>query len=357
MYFHALSPEWAEKYRKEKIEVRKLWKPKRYYWLLLPVTVLINVFSLKKQIKKTDVVYATGFPVNLIAVLISNKTISHCFEPLPIFYDPIRISSLPPFSRLCVIVARKLYAWLDVFAIRTSSRLTTLNVSVEKFILETYRRKPDAYIPNGVDTDFFRLKTEKIPAHFIKHPCIIGHSTDYTIFKGTPYLLRALVTLVKKTKNFKVLISESVADTGMKREYLSYIRASGLKEHVVFVGNLSDTQLVTFYKHIDVFIFTGSHQSAGGATASLSVIEAQACGTPVIRSIGNGDEIINHHTGFYIDPSNPRQIADALYRFIYMPQKTRRTLRKNTRAYVLSQFTWKHAVSALDVLISTLNSI
>lgn len=112
--------------------------------------------------------------------------------------------------------------------------------------------------------------------------------------------------------------------------------------------------MVDYYRSLDVFCYTGSPECGGGATASLSVIEAQACGVPVIRSIGNNDEIIDNMTGYAVNPNRGEDVAGAIIKFNKLTNSQRRTMKKNARKYVLRYFSWNKSVSTLNRLIQTL---
>lgn len=347
LYVHSINSYWRLLYEKEHIDVQLLWTPKHLYWILLPITLAVNFARLRHIVSRNDLVYATNFPVNLLAVFLSSKTLCHCFEPLAIFYDTRRIDSLPAFSRFCVIVAKHLYAFLDKYAVRTSTILTTLNSAVTPYILAAYGRKPDAYIPNGIDTVFFSPGPTKQPGVFV-----IGHSTDYTVFKGTEQFLRGLNKL-KQYGQFAALITETINDPVMRNKYKQMSAAMNLDTHVRFVGNLSEKKLVRFYQSIDVYCYTGSPHSAGGATASLSVLEAQACGTPVVRSFGSKHEIVNGQTGYYINPDNPADIAKKLETFMRNPN-LRYNMGRRAREYVTGNHRWDIAISRLKKNLSKL---
>ena len=154
-YTERISPYWRLNFVKNAISVKTLWRPSHLYWPLLPITLTINYLMLKRKIIPDDIILSTNFPVNLLSVLLSRKTLCHCFEPMVIFYDPIRIDTLSLKSRLFVKTAKLLYSWLDKYAINHSHYLTTLNHAVEKYILAVHGRKPDAFIPNGIDAKRF----------------------------------------------------------------------------------------------------------------------------------------------------------------------------------------------------------
>lgn len=352
LYLHRISPHWLRLYQKHNIDVHLLWTPPHLFWLLLPATLLINFFELKKSVHKTDVLFATNFPMNFLAVVISDKAICHCFEPLAIFYDPVRISSLSPFSRFCVAVAKFLYAPMDKWAYARSAVLTALGPSVEPYIIETYGRKPDIHLRNGVDCRFFSAAENK--KHYSGRPFILGHSTDYTIFKGTEDFLAIVAFLKKSGHTVEARISESIPDREVKKRYLRHIKQWGIADAVRFVGNVSEQDLPKYYRSLDVFVYTGSPECAGGSTASLSVLEAQSCGTPVIRSRGDDHEIIDGKTGYYIDPHDYTGAGTKIAHALSLPEKFRRQMRKAARVYIRSRFDWNFTG---NILIKTIKKL
>lgn len=353
LYIHRINVYWRRRYEESNIRTQLLWTPRRFYWLVLPYTIWRNVGVLRKQIRNNDVIFATNFPVNLMGVLVSDKTLCHCFEPIAIFYDHLRIKSLPTFSRICVTVARLCYSWLDKYAVRNCAILTTLNTSVTPHILATYGKQPDAYIRNGVDCDFFSPSPAKRKKSQIT---LLGHSTDYTIFKGTEQLFEILRELKQMTTNFRVIITESIHDQSMFQKYTDTIARYGLTKYVSFAGNLTENRMKQFYRTIDYYIYTGSPHSAGGSTASLSVLESQACGTPVIRSVGNDDEIIHPETGYYIDPDNPAAAAHTIFRVITFSQPKRASMRAAARKHVVEKHSWDVASKTLERIIQKLKT-
>lgn len=346
----AISPYWEEKYRSIHIPIRIFWKPMHFYWILLPVFLLKNFLEYRKRIKN-NIIVATNFPISLLAVLLSNKTVIHCFEPLPIFYDNVRIQSLPAFSRMCVLFSKKIYAWLDSYAIKKCSLLTTLNLSVEKHIISTYDRKCDGYLSNGIDSHLFAMKSFKNKKN---KTYVIGHSTDYTVFKGTDSFLRSLPLLTKKFPNLSVIITESMTDPEMKNLYKKFVKDHSLSGNVSFVGTLTEKQLVSFYQKIDVYCYTGSPDCAASSTASLSVLEAESCGTPVVRTIGDYEEIIDGKTGYYCNPKIPEDICEKTTTLLNLPLSKQANMGNACRKYVKEKFSWDKTSATLSSLIKKL---
>jgi glycosyltransferase involved in cell wall biosynthesis len=348
-----ISDDWRKLYEQSGIRVTKLWRPPAMYWSLLPLTLLVNYLLLRRFIRRGSTVISTNFPLNYLAVLLSDSTICHCFEPLAIFYDEARIASLPFKSRLFVKAAKFLYMPLDKYAIRKSRLFTTLNESVKRHILKTHNRTPDGFIPNGIDLMHFSPDAPPLLAGDRRF--VIVHSTDYTVFKGTECMIDALNVAAKRYPDLRVVVSESMHDERMKRQYLAKIRRLGLTRNIEFCGTVPEADLPGFYTSADVFLYLGNPHCAGGTTASLSVLEAQACGVPIIRSYGNDDEIISGKTGVYVDPFRAGEVAEAIIRFRRMPKAKLSAMRTSARRHVAAQFSWEKSVGMLQSYIDTLH--
>jgi len=254
-----------------------------------------------------------------------------------------------------VAAAKFLYAHFDKWAYRKTAILTALGPTVAPHIISIYGRDPDVYLPNGVDTNFFTpRKSHRAPMRRVFR---IGHSTDYTIFKGTDDFLSILARFSSLRIPFHASISESITDKVVKRRYMDFIRKHGLSRHVTFTGNIRELDFPDFYRSLDVFVYTGSPESAGGSTASLSVLEAQACGTPVIRSGGDDREILSGKTGYYIDPHDHVASASALAKFLRKETSVRIRFKKSAQTYVKAHFNWEVTSRVLFGIVRRLKSL
>jgi glycosyltransferase involved in cell wall biosynthesis len=185
----------------------------------------------------------------------------------------------------------------------------------------------------------------------------IGHSTDYTVFKGTQDFLAILARLKELRVPFRAVISESIADPITKRAYEDFIKTHNLSRDVTFVGTLSETGLVSFYRHLDVFVFTGSPEGSGAALASLSVLEAAACGVPVVRSIGDDGEVREGVTGYYINPHKALKAAKTIAKLLHMAPNERQRMRRAARAHVVRAYGWDASATLLQKEIARLSSL
>jgi len=334
---------WTNLFEVLQVTIYHLWKPKHLYWLLLPCSYVINFVRLKKFIRDTDTVFATVFPLSFLATLLTTQSIVFCFEPLSIFYDTLRIKTSSLKERFFLIMNKFLYVSVDALAVRRARILATLNKPVAQAIMKRYHRKPDVFIPNGVDTTKF--SPSALP--LIKkatHTYVLGHSTDFTVLKGTELLLRALPLVLKQHANVLLLISESIPNKKVLRTYQKLVESLHIQQNVRFVGSVPEERLPQFYTSCDCFCFVGSTKCVGSYSACLSAIEAEACGVPVIRTKGNDDEIIAGKTGFYFSSETPSALARGICTYLALPTSKKTLFKRNAREHVLKNFSWDVSV-------------
>ena len=102
-----------------------------------------------------------------------------------------------------------------------------------------------------------------------------------------------------------------VGDGELKPEFESLANTLNLKKQVVFVGDISDEQLPSYYGACDVLVLPSKDMSEG---FGLTLLEANATGKPCIASdIGGIPSVIeNNHNGILVPPNDPMSLAQAI---------------------------------------------
>ena len=346
------SSEWKSKFESERVVVTQtsaMTSTSIVYWLFLPYFLVQNYRVVKKILADDDIVISSMFPFNLIGSLLSSKHIFYCFEPFAFFYDKDLMKEQGFVKYILLEVLKTLYSWLDVYGTKKANKLLAINPSVGKSIKKIYEVTPNLYSYLGVDTKHFSpgssSKKNKLVTFF--------HSTDYTPLKGTNYLINTLQYLKKYKGKFKVVISESIENMAARRKILETVSEYEMQDSLHFLGHLSYNDLPKEYFKSTAYLFLGNPNATGATSASLSVLEAQSCGLPVLRSIGNTDEIIDGKTGFYIDPRNTKELAIRMEDVIINPN-TYIKMAKACRKHITSRYTWD---SVAKVFIQSIESL
>ena len=126
----------------------------------------------------------------------------------------------------------------------------------------------------------------------------------------------------------------------------NYSELSRIKEElslgneVVFTGYVPDQELVTLYNQASVFTMPSFDEGFG-----LPLIEAMACGAPVIASSGNSLEEVVGDAGLCVDPNDTDALALAIDS-ILLDQSYAASLRTRSMARA-ALFSWNSAAKTL----------
>lgn len=143
-------------------------------------------------------------------------------------------------------------------------------------------------------------------------------------------------------KNCQLVIVCAISDD-RKRMYLNEAIAAGLLYNdIVFTGFVSEEDLVKFYSTCDLFLFPSLYEGLG-----LPVLEAMACGAPVIGGNNSSIKELIVRPDALFDASSPQSIGLAISKVL-----SDREYSKTLSEYGLMRskdFTWqKTAKLALD---------
>jgi len=103
---------------------------------------------------------------------------------------------------------------------------------------------------------------------------------------------------------------------------------------VVFTGYVSQEKLPCLYRNADLFVFPSLYEGFG-----LPVLEAMACGTPVITSNTSSLPEVAGDAAVLVDPYSVEDIADAMERVLTDPDLRTELSRKGKER--AKQFTWE----------------
>lgn len=163
---------------------------------------------------------------------------------------------------------------------------------------------------NGIDTDKYDKMLRNCKEVKDTSCFNVGYAGRLVKDKGIDVLLRAFVKLVHYNSKLRLFIAGS-DEKGYKTELESYIKNNGVKDKVIFLGQVNN--MPEFYKKLDVFVLPSVVREAFG----LTICEAMYCGVPVITTnSGAQSEIIDSEAIGRIVPSGDvNALADAILDF------------------------------------------
>jgi len=188
-----------------------------------------------------------------------------------------------------------------------------------------------AYIPHGVDTKVFRplnkdkaelrQKIEAVPP--IPEDCflVLNVAANIGSRKKLPLLIRTFRRFVKYCPDAHLYLhTNAYAPMGKGYDLMFYVHMLGLDDKVhlpkynpVLLG-LSDLEMCEIYNAADVYV---SNSVAEGFC--LPLIEAQACGLPVIAPLNSAQEELVRGHGWLVRSVDPDAYVEIP---VYVPQLT-----------------------------------
>ena len=108
----------------------------------------------------------------------------------------------------------------------------------------------------------------------------------------------------------------------------------GLREHVRFTGRVDEEELLALYQSADVFAYPSLYEGFG-----LPVLEAMACGVPVVCSDRSSLPEVAADAALLVDPSDESALAAALARALHDEGLRRQMIGRGLRR--AQEFTWE----------------
>lgn len=156
--------------------------------------------------------------------------------------------------------------------------------------------------------------------------------------KGHDQMIAALPTIRRHVPD----VLYAIVGDGEERESLeNTIRQVGVTEHVQFLGETNDEQLIRAYQQCDLFALPNREVNGDIEGFGMVLLEAQACGKPVIAgdSGGTRETMQTPETGRIIPCERPEPLADGVVELL-RDWELRDRMGKAGRNWVESNFNW-----------------
>src|SRR5580704_9255342 len=232
----------------------------------------------------------------------------------------LRLGSAP-LSRWPVIIHRRLYYRLICFLesliyTRKRTALTAISQHSADSLKELYGRDDVRVIRYGVDTNIFNPNARKARRDSERSTLQIDSSTFCLLLIGNDWKSKGLDALLRAIAECRELpLFLLVAGSDGQRVYSEAIQELALESKVRFLEPSPD--VVKFYAAADAYVGPSLEDAYG-----LPILEAMACGLPVIASARAGaSEIIRDgENGFVLNnPEDSHELAELLRRLCTEP--------------------------------------
>ncbi|MDQ3685328.1 MAG: glycosyltransferase, partial [Acidobacteriota bacterium] len=228
-----------------------------------------------------------------------------------------------------------LVRWQALWAAKHSAfQIAVSNALRESIVHFTNSPEKVHVIPNGVETDIFRLSENGAG----RKPNQILYVGFINFNKGVDVLLHAMRKLLRHKPEARLVLvgGSTYRNTRLQEERLRGLaRELSLDEHVEFAGAKTPAEVARYMSESSLLVLPSHKESFGSV-----LVEALACGTPVVATrCGGPEDIVSERVGLLV----PKGDADALAVGIAKVLDGRRLYdAARLRAYALGNFTWEH---------------
>jgi len=180
-------------------------------------------------------------------------------------------------------------------------------------------------IPNGIDTQEFKpaIAGARVPQRILCVSRLVER-------KGVQHLIEAMPAIVA---SFPKVSLQVVGEGNLSDELNAQCRALGVHEHVDFLGYVPHEQLPELYQKAELFVQPSFYEGM-----SNTVLEAMACGLPIIATCEGGREELLRDNALMAPYGDPTALAEGVAALLSNPEKV--TVMGQVSSEIAEQYSW-----------------
>jgi L-malate glycosyltransferase len=198
-------------------------------------------------------------------------------------------------------------------------------------------------IRHGIDLSRFHPRGNSAAREVTQRAGMLG---EISPVKGQKDFVRAAAIIAPKADHVRFVIAgrDNSADGRHRREIEALVRERALTERVDLVDEIDDVS--KFFSELDIFVSGASSEAFG-----LAIVEAMACGVPVVatETAGAREIIEDRQTGRLVPIHDVVEMARVLSELLN-DSAQRELLAANARREVIEKFSMKRMVDETERL-------
>lgn len=191
-------------------------------------------------------------------------------------------------------------------------------------------------VPNGVDVSEYRPEApaaDLFERYNLSKEKIVLSVGTVTPRKGAHVAVKAAQDALKAHSDALFVFAGSWPRMGSS--YVDIMRKeaakAGIQDHIRFTGPVSHADLKALYNACSVFLSASITEGC-----SLNILEAAACGKPVVSTDVGGARDVLGDLGFYAPPGDPASLANSIVKAL----DSGRTFMPELRGHIEKEFSW-----------------
>jgi glycosyltransferase involved in cell wall biosynthesis len=205
------------------------------------------------------------------------------------------------------------YKLSNLLVNRIDAFIAVSHYSAERFAQWSGVQAGRGYIlPNCVDLDKFHPQERDsilVSRYGLRSAIVmltLGRLAKDEQYKGVDEVIDAMPRLLRQSPELRYLI---VGDGSDRARLEAKARAHGLSDCIIFAGRIAEAEKVAHYNLADLYVMPSYGEGFG-----IALIEAAACGIPVVGSAvdGSREALLNGQLGRIVDPTKPDDLVLAI---------------------------------------------
>ncbi|HCI82853.1 MAG TPA: glycosyltransferase family 1 protein [Ktedonobacter sp.] len=238
-------------------------------------------------------------------------------------------------------------------AVAEADIVATVSQEVSRTLIDHFHTSPDklAVVPNGVGPHFRRI-TDPILLGATRHK--FGLQSPFVLGVGTLEPRKNHIGLIKafykaqQQNDGPKMLAIAGGQGWLYEETRQLVADLKLEKKVLFLGRVTDLELVTLYSMADIFAFPSFFEGFG-----IPPLEAMACGCPVITSNVSALPEVAGDAALLIDPHDNDALADAILTLLH-DESLRDGLRQKGYQRV-QQYSWAESARKMLTIYNNLH--
>jgi glycosyltransferase involved in cell wall biosynthesis len=209
------------------------------------------------------------------------------------------------------------------------------------------KREKIATIYSAVSERFHRIHERELLAAVRKKYDL---PQRFLLYVGQIYPMKNVGGIIKAYARLREIIPHRLVIVGQptqrSKSELALIDHYGLRSDVMVTGRVPDAEIPVFYSLAELFVFPSLYEGFG-----LPLLEAMACGCPIVTSAGGATEEVAGDAAKLVNPRDPGSIAEGIDDLLRDSAARRELVERGFQR--VKHFTWeKCAREVLQVLHS-----
>ncbi|MEM9219273.1 MAG: glycosyltransferase family 1 protein [Cyanobacteria bacterium P01_F01_bin.150] len=240
------------------------------------------------------------------------------------------------------LISMTAWRW-GVESMRQADHVITVSTHTKQDVAEHLQIASTAItvVPNAVDKGFHRLSAEAIQT--VRDRYGLTPKTFCLLNVGSNNArknISGILAAIAMARHQGLPVHFWKAGVDFTDEQTQFIQTNDLADCVKYVGKPNEPALIELYNAADCLIAPSLYEGFG-----LTILEAMACGTPVITATTSAMPEVAGDAAILVDPTDQAAIANAIQQLYTYPEQRQMLVQKGLER--VQQFTWENTAQAV----------